>query len=71
VRRGAKELARAERRRDELQAGLTEAGTDHALLAERGRELAAAQAEVERLEERWLQLGTELEERSSPGSGPR
>jgi ATP-binding cassette subfamily F protein uup len=58
-----KELARVERRRDRLQTQLEDAGSDHVVLADLGRQLADAQAELERVEERWLELSVELDER--------
>ena len=48
-------MARAERRRDRLAEELASL-TDHAELARVGAELAAAQAELDALEERWLEL---------------
>jgi ATP-binding cassette subfamily F protein uup len=63
LRLAEKELAKAERRRDDLQAELAGAGGDHALLADLGRALADALAELELVEERWLELSAELEER--------
>jgi hypothetical protein len=36
-------------------------GTDHVRLAEVGQELAAADASLAEVEERWLALGEELE----------
>jgi ATP-binding cassette subfamily F protein uup len=64
LRQVEKELVKAERWRDELQARLVGVGSDHAVLAELGRELAEALAAVEQAEERWLELSAELEERS-------
>ncbi|MEZ5407458.1 MAG: ABC-F family ATP-binding cassette domain-containing protein [Acidimicrobiales bacterium] len=56
-----KDMARAEEARDRLQAELAVAGSDHAALARIGSELATAQSALDTLEERWLELSTELE----------
>jgi ATP-binding cassette subfamily F protein uup len=61
-----KELAKLARRRGALEADVAaaaEAG-DHARLAELGTELASLDAPVAAVEERWLELGAELEARS-------
>ena len=47
---------------DSLRSVLTEA-TDHAELAETGRELAAAEERLERAEEAWLELADQIEAR--------
>jgi len=49
------EMTRAQRRRDHLADELS-AASDHAALARIGSQLAAAQAELDRIEERWLEL---------------
>jgi hypothetical protein len=48
-------MTRAQRRRDRLADELS-AASDHAELARIGSALAAAQAELDHIEERWLQL---------------
>ena len=48
-------MTRAQRRRDNLADELS-AVSDHAELGRIGSELAAAQAELDRIEEHWLQL---------------
>ncbi|MCB0970195.1 MAG: ABC-F family ATP-binding cassette domain-containing protein, partial [Acidimicrobiales bacterium] len=63
MREAEKEQASLERRRDRLTAELADVDpADHVALAERGRELAGVEAELAAAEERWLELGTELEE---------
>ncbi|MCB0964421.1 MAG: hypothetical protein KDA98_14170, partial [Acidimicrobiales bacterium] len=62
MREAEKEQASLERRRDRLAAALAEVDpADHAALAEAGRELAEVEAALAAAEERWLELGTELE----------
>ena len=56
-----KELAALTRRRDRLTEQLAAAGADHEAMTRLGRELAAVEAELTAVEERWLELGTELE----------
>jgi ATP-binding cassette subfamily F protein uup len=60
-----KELARLERDRGRLEASVHEAaaGNDHVALARLGDELTTMQAAVAEVEERWLALGEELEDR--------
>jgi ATP-binding cassette subfamily F protein uup len=55
-----KELARLQRRRDRLSQELG-AAVDHLELARLGTELAGAQGELDRAEERWLALAEEAE----------
>jgi ATP-binding cassette subfamily F protein 3 len=60
-----KELVRLAKRRTALEAEVTaaaEAG-DHGRLSELGRDLADVDAQVAEVEERWLELGAELEAR--------
>jgi ABC transport system ATP-binding/permease protein len=61
LREAEKAIARHERRRDQLEAELAAAGTDHEVLVRVGQELAAVGAELAGAEERWLELATELE----------
>jgi ATP-binding cassette subfamily F protein uup len=56
-----KELAAVARRRDRLLAQLAEAGSDHEAMVRLGRELTVVEAELATLEERWLEVGEELE----------
>jgi ATP-binding cassette subfamily F protein 3 len=49
------------RERAELESGLASPGVDPGQIAELGRRLNHVQAETAMLEERWLELGTELE----------
>jgi ATP-binding cassette subfamily F protein uup len=55
-----KELSRLTRDRDRLGEAF-EASADHRDLARIGAELAAAQAQLDDAEERWLTLATEAE----------
>ncbi len=48
-------------RREELSVEMTQAGTDHEALARLGRELDEVDAQLNRAEEIWLALSTELE----------
>jgi predicted nuclease with TOPRIM domain len=59
------ELARATRQRVELEAQVGDAalGGDHAELARLGEALASVEHSVRALEERWLELADELEQR--------
>ncbi len=54
-------MADLEARRTALSADMERAGGDHEALARLGAELADVAAELETVEERWLELGTELE----------
>ena len=56
-----KELAAITRRRDRLLDELAAAGSDHEAMVRLGRELAAVDAEFAAVEERWLEVGEELE----------
>jgi ATP-binding cassette subfamily F protein uup len=60
-----RELAQLERRRAQLGAAFS-AATDHAVLARLGAELAEAQSELERAEERWLSVAEEAEAAKGP-----
>ena len=51
-------MTRAQRRRDHLAEELSTT-LDHAELARIGSELAAAQAELDRIEQQWLELAEE------------
>jgi ATP-binding cassette subfamily F protein uup len=57
-----REVEKLAGRRDALVAELASAGTDHEALARVGAELAAAEAALAAAEERWLELGSELED---------
>ena len=62
MRDAEKELRKIEKQRARLAGQLAEVdGTDHVRLAEVGQELAAADAALAEVEERWLALGEELE----------
>jgi len=56
-----KELASLTRRRDRLTDQIAAAGADHEAMSRLGRELATVEADLTAVEERWLELGTELE----------
>ena len=56
-----RELATLERRRVKLHDELVVAGADHTALRRLGDDLAALDTEIAAVEERWLELGTELE----------
>ena len=58
LRDAEQEMTRAQRRRDHLAEELSTT-LDHAELARIGSELAAAQAELDRIEQRWLELAEE------------
>ncbi len=62
MRDAEKEMRKLERQRERLAEQLAEVdGADHVRLAEVGQELAAADAALADVEERWLALGEELE----------
>jgi hypothetical protein len=63
IREADKELARLERERTKLEAELVAAAeaVDHEALTRLGAALADVQARQAAAEERWLELGTELE----------
>ena len=54
-------MAALERKRSRLGYDLAGAGADHAALAAFGSELAAVEAEIESVEQRWLALVEEAE----------
>ncbi len=54
-----KDLTKAERRLAALTAELEAASTDHEAITRLGRDIAAVQAEIADIEERWLALSTE------------
>ncbi len=56
LKRTERELASLQRRRATLEASLTGAGTDHRALASIGTELADVQADIDRVEDHWLEL---------------
>jgi ABC transport system ATP-binding/permease protein len=58
-----KEIAAHERRRDRLLGDLAAAGSDHVAMTRLGHELAASEAALGTAEQRWLELGAELESR--------
>jgi ATP-binding cassette subfamily F protein uup len=58
-----KRIARLDKRRGVLNDELVQAAADHARLRELGAELAAIEAELAEAEDRWLELGEELENR--------
>ena len=62
LRAAQREVDQARADCDSLRSVLTEA-TDHAELAETGRELAAAEERLERAEEAWLELADQIEAR--------
>ena len=55
-----KDMARLDRRRGELTSELASVGADHEAMARVGVELAEIGAEIDVLEERWLELSEEL-----------
>jgi ATP-binding cassette subfamily F protein uup len=60
LREADKLVARLQRQRDRITAGLTTT-TDHRELTRLGAELASVQSELDRAEERWLELAEEAE----------
>ena len=56
LKRTERELGALQRRRADLEAALSAAGGDHVALARVGNELATTQAEIDRVEDRWLEL---------------
>ncbi len=68
VRETERELTRLTRRRDELTTALA-GTTEHAELAQIGRDLTASQAAIDDAEGRWLELAEELERVARPGRG--
>jgi ATP-binding cassette subfamily F protein uup len=63
LRQADKDLARLQRRKDELEQQLVTAGTDHEELARLGGELSAVETELADVEERWMELAEEQEAR--------
>ena len=63
VRQIEKEMVPLDRRRGRLEQQLAEV-TDHRAIATTGAELATVVAAIGALEEQWLELSTEIEERS-------
>ena len=61
LRDAEKEMATHSRRRDRLLGELAAAGADHQAMSRLGQELTAVEAELTAAEERWLELGVELE----------
>jgi Uup-like ABC transporter family protein len=61
IRQAEKELATLERRRGRLADDLADAGADRDALASIGTELAAVEAELADVEQRWLALAVEAE----------
>lgn len=61
IQQAEKDLAAAERRRDEANHALLEAGADRAALEVAASALAAAADAVAAAEERWLELSAEAE----------
>jgi hypothetical protein len=60
LRRLERELSRLTRDRDRLAEALASA-TDHQQMADAGSQLAAAQAALDEMEERWLAVAEEAE----------
>jgi ATP-binding cassette subfamily F protein uup len=58
-----KQMKRLDKQRESLNADLASAGSHHQRLAEIGRSIAESDAEIASLEERWLELSEELENR--------
>jgi len=56
-------LAKLQKQRDQLDTDLADAGTDHVHLGAVGEAIAGCDAELSQVEERWLQLSEELENR--------
>lgn len=56
-------MAELETRRDELVERLGAAGSDHTEMASIGAELESVNGELAEVEERWLELSSELEDR--------
>ncbi len=66
IRAAEKQMDRLERRRSSIVSELEASGTDHHRLRELGEELAAVETAVAEQENEWLELSTELEQRSQP-----
>ncbi len=64
IRQAEKLISRLEKQRQSLEAALAEAGGDHEVLAEVGAELTEVNRELDSVEERWLDLAQEREERN-------
>nr|MBA2496572.1 hypothetical protein [Acidimicrobiia bacterium] len=56
-----KDMRRLERRRGEVTAEVSTAGADHVVLARLGEELAAVEADITAVEDRWLELSAEAD----------
>jgi ATP-binding cassette subfamily F protein uup len=67
LKQAERELERVTAERDRWLAALEAAGTDHEALRGAGEGLAAAQGAVDEVEDRWLELAAELEERRGGG----
>ncbi|MDH3679436.1 MAG: ATP-binding cassette domain-containing protein [Acidimicrobiia bacterium] len=65
MREAEKAMRRLEQQAERLTAELGEAGSDHDEVARLGQALADAQAELAEAEERWLDLASELEDRTT------
>ena len=63
LREAEKKLRKLEKKRSELEEKLVSAGGDHDLLATIGTDLATVVAELESMEEEWLMLAEEQEQR--------
>jgi ATP-binding cassette subfamily F protein uup len=58
-----KRVSKLQKHRDQLDVELADAGTDHVQLASVGEAIAVCDAELAEVEERWLELSEELENR--------
>jgi ABC transport system ATP-binding/permease protein len=59
-----RQMKRLEKRRSELEVAMAQSSTDHEALASIGLKLAALQGEMAEIEERWLQLAEEADDKS-------
>jgi predicted nucleic acid-binding Zn-ribbon protein len=57
-----RDVRKVEKVVERLRVQLVDAGTDHDALAKVGADFAAREQELNGLEERWLELSTEIEE---------
>ena len=59
-----RQMKRLEKRRGELEIAMAQSSSDHAALASIGSELAGVQGEIAEVEERWLVLAEEADDKS-------
>lgn len=64
LRKAEKEMAKLEKRKTELEAQLADAGSDHERMATLGADLAEVGSSLDEIEEQWMALAEEQENRS-------